>query len=90
MRSFNSPPTLRSREGTPASATIDAMSAMEVRMNGLHDGESVSRKIRMKNHTIQMKKEAMRCDVEYNRLGGEYVAAKASSDKRKMKVIKLS
>jgi hypothetical protein len=46
--------------------------------------------VRMKYHMMKMKSEAMKCDIDYNQLGGEYLKAKGASDKQGMKLLKLS
>jgi hypothetical protein len=74
---------------TVSGATIGAMSAVEVRMTNLNSNENIVQSMRATTELSRLKAERNRLDKKYVQLGGDYIAAKKSGEKRKTKELKL-
>jgi len=72
---------------TPAEATVSAMEAVQVRMNGLKDSEDFMRGVRGRAELSSLKSTINKSHAQYDKLGGEYLLAKKANDRRKMKEV---
>jgi hypothetical protein len=70
-------------------ATIGVMSAVEVRMTNLNSNENIVQSMRATTKLSRLKAERNRLDKKYIHLGGDYIAAKKSGEKRKINELKL-
>ena len=72
---------------TAAGATISAMEAVQVRMNGLKESEDFMRRVQGTAELARLKSDINKLRAQYNKLGSEYLVAKKAKDRRKMKEV---
>ena len=73
---------------SPAEATVSAMEAVQVRMNGLKESEDFIQGVRGRAELSSLKSAINQSSAQYDKLGSEYLVAKKANDRRKMKEIK--